>query len=147
LTPEDSFFRIQAQSNIVDRNVKNALRDIFRSRIACQGVIVGDEVEAIVLGLKLELTSHSSEKIAYMKPAGRLDTRKNSQAVPPCKTTKYRENILASKYQFNARMSRINRRFLARRGRRGSLEQFRNLKPGPKPAQQNFSAAIVSAPA
>jgi hypothetical protein len=88
LTPKNGFFRIQPKSHIVNRNIKNPLGNIPGSRIARQGMVIGNEVEAIVLNLQLKLPPHSSEKIAYMKPARRLDTRKNSQAKPPCKKTK-----------------------------------------------------------
>ena len=43
-------------------------------------MIIGDEIETLVLSLKLKLLPHRPEEVAYMKPAGRLDTRKNSQA-------------------------------------------------------------------
>jgi hypothetical protein len=43
-------------------------------------VVVGDEIKAIVLALKLQVLTHSAEKVPYMKPAGRLYARKYPQA-------------------------------------------------------------------
>jgi len=41
--------------------------------IAGKGMIVCDEIKAIVLGLELEVLAHCAEKVAYMKSARRLD--------------------------------------------------------------------------
>jgi hypothetical protein len=59
------------------------LRNIGRRRIARKGVVVGNEVKAIVLGLELEMLAHRAKKVAYMKSAGWLYARKNLQNRPP----------------------------------------------------------------
>jgi len=75
LTPENGLFRIKAEGHVVDGEVDNPPRNIRRGRIAGQGVIIGDKVKALMLSLKRKLLTHRPEKIAYMKPAGRLNTR------------------------------------------------------------------------
>jgi hypothetical protein len=51
------------------------LSDIGWRWIAGKGVVVGDEIKAIVLALELEVLTHCAEKVAYMQPAGRLYPR------------------------------------------------------------------------
>jgi hypothetical protein len=53
--------------------------NIGRRRIARKGMVVGDEVKAVVLSLKLQVLTHGTEKVAYMKFAGWLYTRKYPQ--------------------------------------------------------------------
>jgi len=79
LAPEDGFFGVEAQSNVIYCDIKNSPGDVGGVRIAGEGVVVGDEIETIVLGLKLKLAAHSTEEIANMKPTRRLYARKNSQ--------------------------------------------------------------------
>jgi hypothetical protein len=79
LPPEHGFLCVKSQRDVIRRKVKDVPGQVGRGGIAGKGVVVGDEVEAIVLGLKLKLLAHRPEEVAYMKPAGRLDTRKNSQ--------------------------------------------------------------------
>jgi hypothetical protein len=55
------------------------LSDIGWGRIAGKGVVVGDEIKAIMLGLEFEMLPHRAEKVAYVKPTGRLYARKNPQ--------------------------------------------------------------------
>jgi hypothetical protein len=56
------------------------LCDIGRRRVAGKGVVVGDEIKAIVLGLEIEMLPHRAEEVAYVKPAGWLYARQNSQS-------------------------------------------------------------------
>jgi hypothetical protein len=42
---------------------------LIRFRIAGQSVKVGDEIKAIILGLKLQMLAYCAEVIADMKPA------------------------------------------------------------------------------
>jgi len=79
LSPEDGFFGIEAQGDIIHRNIKRILSNISRRWVAGKGMVVGDEIKTIVLGLQLEMLAHCAEEIAYMKSAGRLYARKNSQ--------------------------------------------------------------------
>jgi hypothetical protein len=53
--------------------------NISRRRIAGKSMVVGDEVKAIVLSLKLQVLTHGTEKVAYMKFAGWLYARKYPQ--------------------------------------------------------------------
>jgi len=46
--------------------------NISRRRVTGKGVIIGDEIKTIVLGLELEVLARCAEKVAYMKPAGWL---------------------------------------------------------------------------
>jgi len=48
------------------------LSNIGRRGITGKGVIVGDEIKTIVLGLELEVLARCAEKVAYMKSAGWL---------------------------------------------------------------------------
>jgi hypothetical protein len=64
------------------------LSNIGRRRVTGKGVVVGDEVKAIVLSLELEMLTHCAEKVTYMKSAGWLYARKNPQI-----------NLLISKIQ------------------------------------------------
>jgi hypothetical protein len=73
LSPEHGFLCVKSQRYVIRRKVKDVLGQVGRGWIAGQGVVVGDEVEAVVFGLKLELLTHRPEEVAYMKPAGRLD--------------------------------------------------------------------------
>jgi hypothetical protein len=43
--------------------------NISRRWVAGEGVVVGDEIKAIVLGLELQMLAHCTEKVTYMKPA------------------------------------------------------------------------------
>jgi hypothetical protein len=56
------------------------LCDIGRRRVAGKGVVVGDEIKAIVLGLEIEMLPHRAEEVAYVKLAGWLYARQNSQS-------------------------------------------------------------------
>jgi hypothetical protein len=51
------------------------LSDIGRFWVAGKGVVVSDEIKAIVLRLELEVLTHCAEEIAYMQSAGRLYPR------------------------------------------------------------------------
>ena len=51
------------------------LGQVFGGGVAGQGVVVGDEVEALVLGLQLEVLAHGAEVVADVQPSGGLDTR------------------------------------------------------------------------
>ncbi len=51
------------------------LGDVGWRRVAGQGVVVGDEIKAVVLGLEFEVLTHCAEEIAYMQPAARLYPR------------------------------------------------------------------------
>jgi hypothetical protein len=53
--------------------------NISRRRIACESMVVGDEIKAIVLGLELQVLAHCTEKVTYMKSARWLYARKNPQ--------------------------------------------------------------------
>jgi hypothetical protein len=48
--------------------------NISRRWIAGKGMVVRDEIEAIVLSLKLQVLAHGTEEVAYMKFAGWLYT-------------------------------------------------------------------------
>jgi len=48
------------------------LSDIGWRGVAGKGVVVGDEVKAIVLGLEFEMLPYCAEEIAYVKPTGWL---------------------------------------------------------------------------
>ena len=54
-------------------------RNIIRHRVARKSVVVGNEIKAIVLYLELQVLTHGTEKVAYMKPAGWLYARKYPQ--------------------------------------------------------------------
>jgi hypothetical protein len=56
------------------------LCDIGWRRIAGKGVVVGDEIKAIVLGLEFEVLPHRAEEVAYVKPTRWLYARQNSQS-------------------------------------------------------------------
>jgi hypothetical protein len=53
--------------------------NIIRRWIACKSVIVGNEIKTIMLSLELQVLTHGTEKVAYMKSAGWLYARKYSQ--------------------------------------------------------------------
>jgi hypothetical protein len=48
------------------------LSDVSRLWIAGKGVVVSDEIKAIVLCLELEVLAHCAEEVAYMQLTGRL---------------------------------------------------------------------------
>jgi hypothetical protein len=62
--------------------------DVIRLWIARKGVVVGNEIKAIMLRLELKVLTHGAEKVPYMKPAGRLYARKYPQANLLLKTEK-----------------------------------------------------------
>jgi hypothetical protein len=51
------------------------LGDVRWRRITGKGVVVSDEIKAIVLALELKVLAHCAEEIAYMQSAGRLYPR------------------------------------------------------------------------
>jgi len=51
------------------------LSDIGWRWVAGKGVVVGDEIKAIVLGLERQMLAHCAEEVAYVKPAGWLYAR------------------------------------------------------------------------
>jgi hypothetical protein len=55
------------------------LSDIGRRGVAGKGVVVSNEIKAIVLGLEFEMLPHRAEEVAYVEPTGRLYARQNSQ--------------------------------------------------------------------
>ncbi len=55
------------------------VRNVRWCWVAGKSVVVGDEIEAIMLGLELEVLAHCAEEVAYMKSAGRLYAGKNPQ--------------------------------------------------------------------
>jgi len=57
--------------------------NISRRWVAGEGVVVGDEIKAFVLGLELQVLAHCTEKVADMKSARWLYARKNSQIKLP----------------------------------------------------------------
>jgi len=68
LTPEYGLFGVQAECEVVHCDVKAAPADLIGRGVAGQGVVVGDEVEALVLGLKRKVLAHSTEVVADMQP-------------------------------------------------------------------------------
>jgi hypothetical protein len=70
LAPEDGFPGIQAQRDVVHDNVESVGEDVVGRRIAGQGVIVGDEIKAVVLSLEGKVLTHGAEIVAHMKLAG-----------------------------------------------------------------------------
>jgi len=48
------------------------LSNIRWRRVAGKGVVIGDEIKAIVLGLELQMLTYCAKEIAYMKSARRL---------------------------------------------------------------------------
>jgi hypothetical protein len=69
LPPENGFFGIKAQGNIIHRYIEGVFCNIRRSWVACERVVVGDEVKAVVFSLELEMLAHSTEEIAYVQSA------------------------------------------------------------------------------
>jgi hypothetical protein len=69
LAPKDGFFGIKAQGDIIHCNIKRMLSDIGRRWVAGKGVIVGDEIKAIVFSLEFEVLAHCTEEVAYVKSA------------------------------------------------------------------------------
>jgi hypothetical protein len=53
--------------------------NLGRRWVARKRMIIGDEIKAIVLSLQLQMLTHGTEKVAYMKLAGWLYARKNPQ--------------------------------------------------------------------
>jgi hypothetical protein len=51
------------------------LCDVCWRWVTGKGVVVGDEIKAVVLTLELEVLTHCAEEIAYMQPAARLYPR------------------------------------------------------------------------
>jgi hypothetical protein len=80
LTPEDGFFGIEAQSDIIHRDIESVAGNVIGRRIARKSMIVGYEIKTFVLCLELQVLTHGTEKVPYMKSAGRLYARKYSQA-------------------------------------------------------------------
>jgi hypothetical protein len=54
--------------------------NVIRRWIARKSVVVGNEIKTIVLCLELQVLTHGTEKVTYMKPAGWLYARKYPQA-------------------------------------------------------------------
>ena len=73
MSPEDGFFGVEAQGNVIYCDIKNAPGDVGGVRITGEGVVVGDEIEAIVLGLERKVLTHCAEVVADMELAGRLN--------------------------------------------------------------------------
>ena len=59
------------------------LGEVSRRGAACKGVVVGDEIKAVVFCLELEVLAHCAEEVSDMKPSGRLYARKNPQNKSP----------------------------------------------------------------
>ena len=79
MPPENGFFGIKAQSDIICCDVKSIPGNVGGRWVAGEGVVVGDEIKAVVVGLELQVLTHCAKEIAYVKSAGRLYARKNSQ--------------------------------------------------------------------
>jgi len=63
--------------------------NLGRRWIAGKRMVIGDKIKAIVLSLQLKVLTHGTEKVANMKFARRLYTRKNPQIkLPILKTQK-----------------------------------------------------------
>jgi hypothetical protein len=54
--------------------------NVIRRRIARKSMVVSNEIKAVVLCLELQVLTHGTEKVAYMKSAGWLYARKYPQA-------------------------------------------------------------------
>jgi hypothetical protein len=67
LSPENGFFGIETQSDIIHCNVKSMTGDLVRRGVARKGMIVGNEIKRIMLRLQLQVLTHGPEKVAYMK--------------------------------------------------------------------------------
>jgi hypothetical protein len=79
LTPEDGFFGIKTEGDIIHCYIESVLSNIIWGRIAGKGVVVGNKIKAIVLGLEFEVLAHCAEEITYVKPTRWLYARQNSQ--------------------------------------------------------------------
>jgi len=77
LSPEDGFFDVEAQSDIIHCDIKSMAGNLGRRWVARKRMEVGNEIKAIVLGLQLKVLTHGTEKVANMKFAGWLYARKN----------------------------------------------------------------------
>jgi hypothetical protein len=51
------------------------LCDVRWCWVAGKGVVVSDEIKAVVFRLEFEVLTHCAEEIAYMQPAARLYPR------------------------------------------------------------------------
>ena len=69
LTPEYSRFRIEAESYVIGCHIESVLSEVSRRRVTCEGVVVGDKIKTIVLGLELQVLAYCAEEIADMEPA------------------------------------------------------------------------------
>jgi hypothetical protein len=59
------------------------LREVSRRGAACKGMVVSDEIKAVMFCLELEVLAHCAEEVSNMKPSGRLYARKNPQNKSP----------------------------------------------------------------
>ena len=78
LTPENSFLRINATGQEIHRNLVRPRPQLLRLRTGGHGVVVGDEIVALVLLLGRHGLAHGAKVVAKVKGAGGLYARQNA---------------------------------------------------------------------
>jgi len=83
LAPEDGFFGVKAQSDIIHCHIKSMARNLVRCRVARKRMKVGDKIKTVMLCLQLQVLTHGTKKVANMKFARWLYAGKNPQSKLP----------------------------------------------------------------